>query len=404
MIYYINVNTRKIVSKMVKENYQNIGGRGLIANILSDEVDPTCDPLDQGNKLIIAPGLMAGTGAPCSGRLSIGSKSPLTGGIRESNAGGKAANDIGNLGIQAIVLEDKSENNGWFSIYISNDVVEFIKADDIVGKGNYETTEYYRQIYGDKISVISIGPAGEKQFLNSTIAVTNTEGIPSRHAARGGLGAVLGSKNIKAIIIDSKHKANVGGKVSNPAEFKTLNAQWARELKASKTQLHEFGTTPLVANINKIGGLPHNNFRYGSSEYAKNLYPDKFAELIDQRGGKRGHSCQPGCPIRCSNIFNDKDGNYVTSGLEYETIGLLGPNLGIFNYDTIILSHIQIHTNPVLRLKEAVLWNVYFCLMALNMKVKQKTEEQTATELHFMMTAAKCMKACIKIACFTAKE
>lgn len=335
-MYYINVNTQEIAYKEVDTKYRFIGGRGLIANLMIDEVDPLCDPLGKKNKLIIAPGLMAGTTAPCSGRLSIGSKSPLTGGIRESNSGGTAAYEMGKLGIKAIIIEDiPKENDDWYSIYISNDKVEFIKANEIIGKGNYETTEYYRKIFGDKISIISIGPAGEKRFPNSTIAVTNMEGIPSRQAARGGLGSVLGSKKIKAIIIENKNKAKKSGEIYDPITFKNLNVKWSRELIKNKKQLHEFGTTPLVQNINKVGGLPIQNFRYGSSQLAENLYPDKFAELIDERGGKRGHSCHPGCVIRCSNIFNDKDGNYLTSGLEYETIGLTGPNLGIFNYDTI---------------------------------------------------------------------
>jgi len=159
-IFRIDMRKRKVLKEEYPKDCLLLGGRALTSRILLDEVDPICEPLGYKNKLIIAPGLLGGTIAPCSGRLSIGGKSPLTGGIKESNSGGTVATKLSKLGIKAIILENQPENDKWYSLKISKDGIEIIDAMDIVGAGNYDTVEYYQHKYGDKISVISIGPAG----------------------------------------------------------------------------------------------------------------------------------------------------------------------------------------------------------------------------------------------------
>ena len=125
-IYRINIKKKTVSKEKVKSTYRLQGGRSLTSRILLDELDPSCEPLGQKNKLIIAPGLLGGTSAPCSGRLSIGGKSPLTGGIKESNSGGTAAIKLAKLGIKAIIIEDIPEENEWYSIKIGFNKIEII--------------------------------------------------------------------------------------------------------------------------------------------------------------------------------------------------------------------------------------------------------------------------------------
>jgi len=333
MIFRIDIKEKKVLEQEVPENYNFLGGRGLTSKILLDEVDPNCEPLGYKNKLIIAPGLLGGTSAPCSGRLSIGGKSPLTNGIKESNSGGTAATKLAKLGIKAIILENQPENDEWCSLKISKDGIEIIDATDIVGAGNYETAKYYQSKYGNKIAIISIGPAGENQYRAASISITDMEGLPTRHCARGGLGALMGSKKLKAILIDDT--GALGVKIKDNIKFKQIAKEWIKTLISTKKGLTEFGTPSTVDPMNALGCIPTNNFSYGTFKGASLINSDKLLEIIEQRGGKQGIPCQPGCVIKCSRKFNDINGNYLTSGLEYETLALMGANCGINDLDII---------------------------------------------------------------------
>jgi len=333
LILRIDMKRKKFLKQTVPKKYYLLGGRGLTSKILLDEVDPTCEPLGHKNKIVIAPGLLSGTVAPCSGRLSIGGKSPLTGGIKESNSGGTVATKLAKLGIKAIIIENKPERGKWYTLKIDKEGVKLISAINIIGMGNYETTKYYQKKYGNKISIISIGPAGENQYLASTISVTDMEGLPTRHCARGGLGALMGSKKIKAILIDNPLISKV--KIKDESKFKQISKKWIKTLVSTKKTLTDYGTASLIEPMSNLGCLPTNNFSSGTFKGASSIDANKLQKIIRQRGGKQGIPCSPGCVIRCSKRYNDINGNYLTSGMEYETIALMGANCGIDDLDII---------------------------------------------------------------------
>ena len=333
LIFRIDMKRKKFLKQAVPKKYYLLGGRGLTSKILLDEVDPTCEPLGYKNKLIIAPGLLGGTSAPCSGRLSIGGKSPLTGGIKESNSGGTAAIKLAKLGIKAIIIEDIPEDNEWYSIKIGFNKIEIITEKDVIGAGNYETAKYYQNKYSSKIAIISIGPAGENQYQAASVSITDMEGLPTRHCARGGLGAIMGSKKLKAILIDDTEA--LGVEIKDKIRFKQIAKEWIKTLISTKKVLTEYGTANLIEPMNTLGCMPTNNFSYGTFKGASLINANKLQEIIKQRGGKYGIPCHPGCVIRCSKTYNDANGNYLTSGMEYETIALMGANCGIDDLDII---------------------------------------------------------------------
>ncbi len=336
----IRVNLGLGMSKYEKipKEYKKLGGKGLTSQIIIDEVDPVCEALGQRNKLVIAPGLLSGTNAPSSGRLSVGSKSPLTGGIKESNAGGTAARALARLGIKAIIIEEKpSDEEELKLLLINNTEVKLVSAESVMGLGNYETMAKLREKYGSKVTIMSIGQAGEFCMATATIAVSTSEGHASRHCGRGGLGAVLGSKKIKAIVIDDSHVTNDDhlAQIVDLPQYREVAKEWAKEIIKERASLTKYGTTVTLGFANEIGGLPTKNFRYGAYENADKINAEALRNTMLERGGKAGHACSAGCVIRCSNVYNNVDGEYLTSGLEYETIALFGSNLCIDDLDTI---------------------------------------------------------------------
>ena len=195
-ILRVNMSKLKISEEKIGGDYLGLGGRGLTSMVVSKEVPPNCHPIGQHNKLVIAPGLLTGTAAANSGRLSIGAKSPLTGGIKESNVGGTAATKLARLGIAAIIVEGKPEKGKIYGLAVSKDGAKIFPADELRGLGNYALVEKLQSKYDKKVGIISIGPAGEMKMAMASIAVTSTNGTPSRHAGRGGMGAVMGSKGL----------------------------------------------------------------------------------------------------------------------------------------------------------------------------------------------------------------
>ncbi len=315
------------------EQYQSLGGRGLASKILSQEVSPRCDPLGNENKLVIAPGILAGTAVPNSGRISIGAKSPLTGGIKEANAGGSAAQKLARLDIQAVILEGAAAE--LTTIKIDKEGVSFIASTDLQVTGNTECIEALKDGHGDTISVISIGQAGEMLMPAAGVSVTSPDFFP-RLAARGGMGAVMGSKKVKAVVIDDSGCANVEPK--DKELFKGSVRAFTKGLTSHPLigGLKQFGTPLLVGMINEMGAIPTKNFSQGQFDKAENISGEKLTELTTSRpNGKNRHSCMNGCVIECSNVHTDEQGNTLVSGLEYETIALMGSNCMIDDLDTI---------------------------------------------------------------------
>ncbi len=182
--------------------YAGLGGRAMTSAVVSKEVPPLCHPLGEDNKLVIAPGMLSGSVAAMSGRLSVGCKSPLTGGIKEANSGGQGAQVLARLGYAAIILEGKPKDDTLYKVFINKDGVKITADNSLKMLGNYALVDKIKAEYGDKVACISIGQAGEMKMASATVAVTDMEQRPTRHAGRGGVGAVMGSKQVKAIVLD----------------------------------------------------------------------------------------------------------------------------------------------------------------------------------------------------------
>ncbi len=336
-IWRINTRTHLFDRQSVPPAWEQLGGRGLSARILLDEVPPACDPLGTENKLIYAPGLLVGHMLTSCDRISIGGKSPLTGGIKESNAGGITGLALAMLGVKALILEDKPADESWWVLVLSKNGCQFEPAGDLVGKGNYEATGILLRKYGMDCAVSLIGPGGEAQMLAAGITNVDKDHNPTRINARGGLGAVMGSKRIKAIVINS-----AGGEqppIADTDAYKSFQKILVRSIldQPQTKGYHDLGTAGNTNVINFLGALPTRGFSEGRFEGAEEISGEHLVELIKQRGGegRPWHVCMPGCVIQCSNIYPDKNGKAIVAPIEYETIGLMGSNLGIASLDTV---------------------------------------------------------------------
>jgi len=318
------------------DNIRGMGGRGLTSTIVASEVPASCHPLSADNKLVIAPGTLTGTGAPCSGRLSAGAKSPLTRTIKEANSGGMAAIGLATCGVQAIVLEGKPADSKLYRLVVTSDDVKIQPADDLAGLGNYDTVAKQFDEFGDKISCVSIGQAGEMRATGASIAVTDVEGRPTRHCGRGGLGAVMGSKGVKVIVVDP-----TDGKRPKPADsdaFKKGVSKFNAALKGHPLTgegLPKYGTNALANVINAAGAYPTRNFSDGQFEGTEPISGERQHDVIVERGGEIAHACHRGCTIRCSRTYVDENGEFITKGPEYETIWAHGADCGIDDLDAI---------------------------------------------------------------------
>jgi len=338
-IIRVDMSDLSVRSEEPSAEYAELGGRALTSAIVAGEVPPRCHPLSAENKLIFAPGVLTGTGAPCSGRISAGAKSPLTGTIKESNAGGMAGIALSTLGVHALVIEGRpsAENaDQWFRLVIDTDGVRIEPAGSIAGQGNYDTVAGLREEFPGKPVFITIGPAGEMCCGGASIGVTDVEGRPTRHCGRGGLGAVMGAKRVKAIIVDPS-----GGQRPKPADmdrFKQGAQQFNKALLGhplTGETLPTYGTNALANVINEAGAFPTRNFSTGQFEGTERISGETQHDTILERGGQIAHACHRGCTMKCSRIYPDKDGNYLTKGPEYETVWAHGPNCGIDDLDAI---------------------------------------------------------------------
>ncbi len=319
------------------EKYSTLGGRGLSSIMISDEVPATIDPLGKENKLVFAPGYFSGTSLVNTSRLSVGGKSPLTGGIKESNVGGTVAFSLAKLGISAVIIEGKAGNNNYFLLKIDDEnSASLISANDLKGMRTYATAARLHNEFGSGKSITCIGPAGEQQLLSASIQSTDLDGRPCRAAGRGGLGAVMGSKGLKAIVVDRKGK--IPAEIVDVERFKKASKKYAKDVKNDEFSgeiLPQFGTAVLVEPINAAGGFPTKNARLGQFKDIDKISGETMAQVIEERGGKTLHKGCAQCIIDCSNEYVTKEGEYVTSSLEYETIWSMGGMIGNDNLDAI---------------------------------------------------------------------
>jgi len=335
-ILRVNMSDLSVRREDIDARYQELGGRGLTSALVADEVPPHCHPLSAANRLVLAPGILTGTGAPCSGRLSAGAKSPLTGTIKEANSGGMAAIDLAICGIQAIVVEGRPAAGKWYRLRVTPGDAVLEPADDLAGLGNYDTVARQGERFGEKISCISIGQAGEMRSGAASIAVTDVERRPTRHCGRGGLGAVMGSKGLKVIVVDP-----TGGQRPRPADMAAFRQGVQKFNEAllghplTGEGLPKYGTNSLANVINAAGGYPTRNFSDGQFEGVEPISGERQHDVIVERGGEIAHACHRGCTIRCSRTYVDEHGEFLTKGPEYETVWAHGANCGIDDLDAI---------------------------------------------------------------------
>ena len=336
----LDVNKKEARFEPVPEVFSHLGGRALIAKLLLEEIPPTCDALGPHNKLIVAPGLLGGAGVTTAGRLSVGGKSPLTGGVKEANAGGTAGDALGRMGIKAIVVEGAPAKGELFILHVMNGSAEILPADEVRGLGTYATSDRLQERFGADATVISIGQAGEGLMTGAGICVTGEGDQRSNHAARGGLGAVMGSKGLKAIVIDKPSNRKI--QMVDAELFSTASRAFAQKLindpkLGTQGSQHLYGTASIVGAVNEMGSMPTRNFSNGNFEQAADLRGEHLRELILAREGKVGTRCMPGCVIACRNLFVDETGKPIVGTLQYETISLVGSNLGLGNLDEVAL-------------------------------------------------------------------
>jgi aldehyde:ferredoxin oxidoreductase len=321
------------VYEQFPDEWRLLGGRALLAKILLQRCDPACDPLGSDNVLVMAPGVLSGTAMPTSGRISFGCKSPLTGGIKEANAGGEPGQDLMKLGIRAIIVRGKpADKDRRFGLEIAADGARLVAADAHRYKWNYPLCEDLCGHYPKSASFICIGPAGEWGLKGASIACTDRETrVPARHAARGGVGGVMGSKGLKFVAIDPG-KARLR-QAADAKGFSTKIKSYTRSWQ-SRPNILEIGTSGFVDVANALESLPTNNRAASSNAYAGGLHGSGIAETFESRGGGM-HNCMTGCIVQCSNRVHDREGNYKTSALEFETLALLGSNCGIESWEEV---------------------------------------------------------------------
>ncbi len=329
----VNVSNLTTTYEDLPEEWQFTGGRGLGAKILSQEVPPLADPLGPENKLIIAAGPLAGTIAPELGRLSVCAKSPLTLGVKEANAGGPAAQKMDRLGIRAIIVEGQPAARKLYCLKIGRDGATLLPADEYRGMKNYALAEaLYKKYPGT--TLVSIGTAGERKYRSASVTCTDMNGDPSRNAGRGGMGAVMGAKGLKAIIIDDSGTSSVP--IADQTRFREVIRDWVATIHrdVSCGLFSQLGTPLVVASNSYQGTMPADNYRTGRPASFRQITGEAIKRTNTERGGKM-HACMPGCVVQCSIIYNGPDGKRLTSAYEYEGLSLIGTNLGISDLDAI---------------------------------------------------------------------
>lgn len=342
MFLMLRINTATGTTSTESHNTAEfmLGGRTLSSRLVSKEVDPTCDPLGRHNSLYFCNGAMSGTTVSSGNRLSIGAKSPLTSGIKESNAGGIVGLRMAEHGLRCIALEDAPQGEPkWKIILIGNNKIELIDGAFLAGKGVYEKSELLNREFGDKAGCITIGPTAEKQLLASGIACSDPHGVCSRYAGRGGLGAVMASKGIIALVLlsDGQNRPTFADAHGFRQGAKKI-VKLLRENPVSSL-FTKYGTAAMVDICQSLRVLPTRNFTHGTMDEAEAINAQTMYDTITQRGGEglTQHACMNPCAIQCSNVYPAEDGKSLCSPIEYETMALMGSNLCLKNLDTIAM-------------------------------------------------------------------
>jgi len=332
----IDLPNRSVETRELKGRDVLNAGRRLIAETLLNEGRASVEPLSDDNPLIFSAGPFAGTNFSNANRLSVGCKSPLTGGIKEANTGGTFGFALGQLEIAGFTLRGASHD--WVVIHIPKEgEITFTDASPYLGLGNFEAAKRLHAEYGEKVSLALCGPVGEYQGLLAGIGFSDTDNRPSRLAARGGVGAVMGAKKVKAIVVD-KHKMPT---LHDRKKVMGAIKEYGKKLGESPAikSLETTGTAMVADLTNHMGALPVDNFSRGAQSKDENgafrMGGDFIREQNSARGGEISHACMPGCLIKCSNVYADADGRELVSPLEYETIGLLGTNCGLTDPDDV---------------------------------------------------------------------
>ncbi|MCD4673858.1 MAG: aldehyde ferredoxin oxidoreductase [Anaerolineaceae bacterium] len=342
----VNMTDRTFKVEETPAAYKYLGGRGLTSNVIANEVSPLCHALGPNNKLVFSPGILTGTSAPTSARISIGGKSPLTGGIKESNAGTSWAADLGVMNIQGLVIEGQPAEKGQYwgisVIWDGKPKVEFFDATQYTGKVLSEIYPAMYAKFSDKVSVCSIGMAAEHGYSNSGVVFNDMKKRPTRYSGRGGLGAVMASKGLKFIVLN--RAGAPGMQIVDKALFEEgrkemISALRTHAVTKPKGALNSYGTAVLINILNEAGGLPTRNFSSGRFKGAPMIAGEAIFESNKTRKGKEvyNHSCSPGCIIQCSNTVYDAQGEEITSCLEYESAWSLGADCEIDNLDDVAL-------------------------------------------------------------------
>jgi aldehyde:ferredoxin oxidoreductase len=303
-----------------------VGGRGFGAKLLFDQLPNITDPLGPENIMVVAPGPLNGLYLPGSGKTHFVALAPLTGIYGDSNMGGNFGTELRQAGYDALVIEGRADKLSY--LWIDEDEVAIVPAPELAGKGCLEAERAVKEkLQSEEVRVAAIGPGGENLVRFATI---NTDW--SRNAGRCGMGAVLGSKNLKAIAVR-------GGKdlpVADVARLQVLTDHSLKEL--ANHPLFEFwqqqGLMSVVDYLNSAGGLPTRNFQQNVFEHA-----DQIDGFKMEKEFKIGDTACFACPMACGNICLVKNGKYkgtITEGPEYESACTLGSNLGVSDFAAIL--------------------------------------------------------------------
>jgi aldehyde:ferredoxin oxidoreductase len=319
-ILRVNLTTGEISVQSFDESVwrEYIGGSGMCARIVYNETDENTDPLSPDNVLVVMNGAMAGTKIPCAGRFHAAAKSPLTGIYGEGNCGGNFSIKFKRTGFDGIVVTGASDKPVY--VNIEDDKAEILDASGLWGKDCFDTDEYLKQKHGQTAENLYIGPAGENLVK---IAALMNAGKEGRAIGRCGLGAVMGSKGLKAISVNGTKEVPV----AEPEKLRESSVSWSKKIRDNtKSFLGDFGTTCGVAGVEEKGDLPIKNWSLGSFDVSK-ITGQHMANTVL----KKSYFCDQ-CAIGCGRVVEIKEGKYQCEemgGPEYETMALFGPNMMI---------------------------------------------------------------------------
>jgi len=312
----INLTTGSVKKESFTEEFARswIGGRGFALKILWDELKPGIDALGPENKLVVALGPIAGIPAPNTGKTVVAAKSPLTGGYGDGNLGTRVTVELRKAGYDGLIIEGQALSPVYINIV--NDRVEILPAGEIWGKGTYETMDWLYKKYGKAAGILTIGQGGENKVLFAVI-----RSMEGRAGGRPGIGAVMGSKNLKAIVVKGSNDIPM----ADPPGMKKLGAEDLRKVGEidKKTGWSVQGTTGVLSWCNEVAALPVRNMR-------KTSHPDAWRIDGERLNNARvaTYGC-PNCTMRCGIAIHDHEGR--ESELDYENVGMLGSNLEIFD-------------------------------------------------------------------------